>query len=208
MYLAARMEFNLFMNRARDTAVNVLLACVLVAAFLLPFLLYLVAADYILWGLDQGVKHFLPKFAHPEVIFVGVLLLASLVQAVRHMWKRRRLRAFLWFAILPAIGSAVLADVHAPFSLHGPLWLFGLFPIYFIPETAEPTRTQFFLASAAISAVVAINAGMLGSGYRARIVAFCIVAGLFIRFVILVRRTSGGDPTRLDLPTPLSPTKA
>jgi hypothetical protein len=204
---AARMESSPFMSRAHDTAVDSLLGCILVAVFLLPFLLYVVVAGYVLHALNLGVQYFFPGMANPVLMIVGFFFVLSLVSAVRHAWKRRWQSAFLSFAMLAVIASMLLADTHSPLGLRAPFWMFGLFPMFAIPEGSGPTRSQFFLAASTICAVIAINTGLLGWGPVARIMTDCILAGLVIWFVIDVRQRSSG--TKNPGPkAPLSPTHA
>jgi len=196
------MESNLFMSR--DIVVNILLGVLLVSVFLLPFFLFVVVAGYVLQALSLRVEHLFPRMPGSQVMLVGIFLAVFLFSAVRDVWKRRWLRAFLSLAILPMIASVWLAGVHSPLGLRTPFWVLTLFPVFAIPEGSTPTRSQFFLAASIICAVIAINTGLLGSGAMARIAADCLMAGAFLWFVIDASSSAKNPGPK----APLSPTRA
>lgn len=72
-----------------------------------------------------------------------------------------------------------------------------------MPLDSAPTRFQFFAATSVISAVIAVNTGLLGSGLMARIVSTCIFAGFSLWVVIEARRDSNGTEDRGLFPTRL-----
>jgi hypothetical protein len=202
---ASRVESNLVMSR-RDIVVNTLLGLFLVAAFLLPSLLVLLVAGYVLRALNLTIQHFFPGTVDPRVLIVGVSLLFSLVSGVMQARKKQWRNVFLAFAMIPVIASMWLADAHSPFGLQANFWAFGLLPMYAIGEGSDLTQSHFFLAASAICAAIAINAGLLGSGSLSRIVAACVLDGGALWFIITVRR--GGSNTQDPGETvPISPTR-
>jgi hypothetical protein len=198
------MESNPFMSR-RDIVINTVLGFLIVAIFLFPFLLFAVVAEYILRALNLSVGYLFPGTANLKVVILAVFLIVSLVSAVGQVWKRRWRNAFLSFAMLPLFASVCLADAHSLLGLRGPFWIFGLLPIFAIPEASGPTRSQFLLVASTICAVIAINTGLLGSGLVARIIAGCVLVGLALWFIIDVRQRDAG-PTNPGPQAPLSPT--
>jgi hypothetical protein len=173
----------------RDIIVNTLLGILLVTVLLLPFLLYVVVAEYVFQALNLTIQRFFPGTVNPRILLVGIILLCSLISGVTHARKKQWQSVFLSFAMIPVVASMWLGDPHSPFGLQANFWIFGLLPILFIvPGGSGPTRSQFFLAASAICAAIAINAGFLGSGPLARITAGCVLTGCFLWFLIGVRR--------------------
>jgi hypothetical protein len=181
-----------------DIIVNTLLGLLLVAA---PALLFFLAFA-VLKGAGLVIASFWPQVAHSQdVALLGFMALGALASAIRHSRKRRWHNAFLSFAALPMFLSIWFAGAHSSFGLNGDWLIAGLLFAFFIPPDSAPTRFQFFVAASAISAVVAVNTGLLGSGFLARIVADCALAGYLAWFVWNARKTE--DPQ-----APLSPTNA
>jgi hypothetical protein len=176
----------------RDIVANTLLGILLVAGFLLPFLLFVVVAEYVLRALSLGVGHLFPGVANPKVVILAVFLVISLVSGVTHARKKQWRNVFLSFAMIPVIASMWLADAHSPFGLQANFWAFGLLPMYAIGEGSDLTRSHFFLAACAICAAIAFNTGLLGSGLVARIIAGCVLVGLALWFIIDVRQRDTG----------------
>jgi hypothetical protein len=192
----------------RDIVVNTLLGLLLVSVFALPFFLGIAILPVVLKGAGLAIASFWPKLAHPQNAAILVLIaLCALTPAVVHSRKRRWRNAFLSFAALPMILSIWFADAHSSFGLNGDYWIVILLVAFSSPPDSAPTRFHFFAAACAISAVVAVNTGLLGYGLIARIVSDCVFAGLFIWFVVDARRNWNGtkDPGPQ---APLSPTSA
>jgi len=203
--LASRVESNLVMGR-RDIIVNTLLGLFLVAVFLLPFLLVLLVAGYVLQALSLIIQHFFPGTVNPRILLVAFILLSSLVSGVMQARTKQWQNVFLSFAMIPVIASMWLADPHSPFGLQGSFWVFGLLPTFAIAEGSDLTRSQFFLAASAICAAIAFNADLLGSGSLSRIVAACALDGWALWFIIAVRRR-GSNPEDPGETAPISPTR-
>jgi hypothetical protein len=172
----------------RDVVVNTLLGLFLVAVFLLPFLLFVVVAEYVLHALNQTIQHFFPGTDDPRILIVGVILLSSLVSGVMHARKKQWRNVFLSFAMIPVVASMWFADPHSPFGLQANFWLLGLFPMFAIQEGSDLTRSHFFLAASVICAAIAFNAGLLESGPLSRIVAACVLDGALLWYIITLRR--------------------
>jgi len=191
----------------RGAIVNTLLGILLVAVFLLPFLLYVLLAGYALHALELGVEYFSPGADKSLFLVVGVFLGLSLVSTVQSARKRHWQSAFLSFAMLPVLASMWLADPHSPFGLHANFWIFGLLPIFAISEGPGRTRSRFFLTASAICAVIVVNTGLLGSGSLAQITADCVLAGLIIWLAVDARQR-WGDQRDTGSKDPLSPNHA
>jgi len=203
---ALQVESNLVMSR-RDIIVNTLCGILLVAVFLLPFLLFVVAAEYVLQALNQTIQHFFPGTDDPRILIVGVILLVSLASGVTQARKKQWRNVFLSLAMIPVVASMWFADPHSPFGLQANFWLLGLFPMFAIQEGSDLTRSHFFLAASVICAAIAFNAGLLGSGSLSRIVAACVLDGGALWFIITVRR-HGNNPEDPGETVPISPTRA
>jgi hypothetical protein len=188
----------------REIVVNTLLGLLLVSVAALPFLLGIA----VLKGADRLITSFWPQLADSRnAALLGFMTLAALTSAVAHSRKRRWRNAFLCFAALPMIPSIWFAYPHSSFGLNGDFWIASFFLILSIPPDSAPTRFRFFATASAISAVIAVNTGLLGSGLIPRIVSDSVLAGLFIWFVIEARRNSNGT-TDQSPQTPLFPTNA
>jgi hypothetical protein len=182
----------------REIVVNTLLGLLLIS---IPALLFLLGIA-VLRGADQVVTSVWPQLAHSQdAVLLGFMALGALTVAIRHSRKRRWHNAFLSFAALPMFLSIWFAGAHSSFGLNGDWLIASLLFAFFVPPDSAPTRFQFFVAASAISAVVAVNTGLLGSGFLARIVADCALAGYLAWFVWNARKTE--DPQ-----APLSPTNA
>jgi disulfide bond formation protein DsbB len=188
----------------RDMVVNTLLGLLLISALGLPLLL----GFAVLKGASLVITSFWPQLAHhQDALLLGFMALGALTAAIQQSRKRRWRSALLSFAALPMILSICFAGAHSSFGLNGAFWIAGFFPVFFLPPDSAPTRFQFFAAAAAISAVVAVNTGLLGSGLIARIVSDCVLAGLFIWSAMWARELSSG-PKDPGPQAPLSPTNA
>jgi hypothetical protein len=187
----------------REIVVNTLLGLLLVSALPVFFLVGLA----VLKGASLVIASFWPQVAHPQnAAFVGFVALAALTSSVRHFRKRRWRNAFLTFAALPMILSFWFAGAHSSLGLGGDFWIAGVLFV-FIPPDSAPTRFQFFAAATVISAVVAVNTGLLGFGLMSRIVSDCLLAGFYIWCVNEFRRN--WNDTKDPVPqAPLSPTNA
>jgi hypothetical protein len=186
----------------RALVVNTLCGLFLVAVFLLPFLL----VWYVLQALSLIIQHFFPAVS-PRILLVAFILLSSLVSGVMRARKKQWRSVFLSFAMIPVVASMWLGDPHSPFALQSDFWILVLLPIFAFQEGPHLTRSHFFVAASAICAAIAFNAGLLGSGPLARIVAAGILVGGSLWFLIGVRRgwIAPNDP---DPTAPLSSTHA
>jgi hypothetical protein len=63
-------------------------------------------------------------------------------------------------------------------------------------------RFYFFLASAVAAASVAVNSGMLGNGVVAHTVANCVLGGITVWFIDIVRKNRGDKSARSTDPSP------
>jgi hypothetical protein len=188
----------------RDIVVNTLLGVLLVSVAALPFLLAMV----VIKGAGLVITSFWPQLAHPQnAALLGIMAFAVLTPAVVHSRKRRWRNAFLSFAALLMILSIWFADPRSSFAFKGEYWIASFFLIFSIPRDSTPTRFHFFAAASAISAVIAVNTGLLGSGLIVRIISDCVFAGFFIWFAMYARELSSG-PKNPGPQAPLSPTSA
>jgi hypothetical protein len=188
----------------RDMVVNTLLGLLLISALGLPLLL----GFAVLKGASLVITSFWPQLAHhQDAIFVGFMALCVLASAIRHSRRQHWRSAFLSFAALPMILSIWFAGPHSSFGFNGEYWFAIVFVTFFIPPDSDPTRFQFFAAASAISAVMAVNTGLLGSALMARMVSDCLLAGFFIWFAMWARELSSG-PKDPGPQAPLSPTNA
>jgi hypothetical protein len=182
----------------REIVVNTLLGLLLISALGLPFLLAFAA----LKGADLVITSFWPQLAHSQdAVFLGFMALGVLASAIMHSRKRHWRSGFLSFAALPMILSIWFAGAHSSFGLNGVYQFVIILAALFMPLDSAPTRFQFFAAASAISAVIAVNTGLLGSGVMARIVSFCLLSGFFLWFVIEARRNSSSTENRGLFPT-------
>jgi hypothetical protein len=188
----------------RDMVVNTLLGLLLVSALPVFFLVGL----GVLKGASLVIASFWPQLAHPQdALLLGFMALGALTAAIQQSRKRRWRSAFLSFAALPMILSIWFAGPHSSFGFNGEYWFAIVFVTFFIPPDSDPTRFQFFAAASAISAVMAVNTGLLGSALMARMVSDCLLAGFFIWFAMWARELSSG-PKDPGPQAPLSPTNA
>jgi hypothetical protein len=188
--LAAKLD--LFLMSRRDIVVNTLIGIFLISVFLSPFLLALVALAYIVRPVGQLLKTFLPGLSDPEdLLFFCVFCASFLVEAIRRLRKRQWTGAFLFLAGVPMLLSSWLARSYSPLGLNGHFWIVCILPMFFAYAGLVLTRIQFLLTASAISAIVAINTGLLGVGTLAYIAADCVWAGLLIWFAMDVRSTRG-----------------
>jgi hypothetical protein len=184
----------------REIVVNTLLGLLLISVPALLFLLGIAA----LKGAGLVITHFWPQLAHSQdKAFLGFFALCLLPAAIRYSRKRLWRNAFLCFAALPMILSIWFGGAQSSLGLNGNFWVAGILLVSFIPPDSSPPRFQFFAVASAISAVVAVNTGLLGSGIMARIVSACLLAGLSLWIVIEARRDSNSTEDR-----GLSPTSA
>jgi hypothetical protein len=89
-------ESSLLMSH-RDIVVNMLCGILLIAVFLLPFLLFVVVAEYVLQALNLTIQHFFPGTVNPRILLVGFLLLCSLVSGVTNARKKQWRKCVLVF---------------------------------------------------------------------------------------------------------------
>jgi hypothetical protein len=188
----------------REIVVNTLLGLLLISVPALLFMLGIAT----LRGAGLVITHFWPQLAHSQnKALLGFFALSELMSAAAHSRKRRWRNAFLSFAALPLFLSVWFAGAHSSLGLNGDWWIAGLAFAFFIPPDSIPTRFQFFAAASTISAVVAVNTGMLGSGLTARIVSDCVIAGFFMWSVTYARELLSGLENA-GPQAPLSPTSA
>ena len=188
----------------REIVVNTLLGLLLISVPAVLFLLGIAA----LKGAGLVITHFWPQLAHSkDKAFLGFLALCLLPAAIRYSRKRLWRNAFLCFAALPMILSIWFGGAQSSLGLNGNFWVAGILLVSFIPPDSSPTRFQFFAVASAISAVIAVNTGLLGSGLTARIVSDCVFAGFFIWFAIDARERLSG-PKNPGPQGPLFPTNA
>jgi hypothetical protein len=188
----------------REIVVNTLLGLLLISVWALPFLL----AFAVIKGAGLLITHFWPQLAHSQdAVFLGFMASGVLACAIRRSHERRWRSAFLSFAAFSMILSFWFADPRSLFSFNGENWIAIIFVTFFILPDSAPTRFHFFAAASAITAVIAVNTGLLGSGLIARIVSDCVFAGLFIWWLTYARELLNG-PENADPQAPLSPTSA
>jgi hypothetical protein len=190
----------------REIIVNTLVGMFLVSVFCLPFFFAAVVGEYVFHALDLVVQTFIPGLADSPDLFLAIFLVWSLFSGTWYLWKRRWMNAFLSFAIIPIILSIWLTSVHSGLGPGG-FGVFTLFPILAIPNNSAPARFQIFSTAFIVSAVVAINTGLLGSGSLARIAANCILGCVFMWFANEVRKnwnTTKNPGTQ----APFAPTRA
>ncbi len=188
VYLAARLAYHPCMNR-REIAVNVLIGSVLVLTFACLVAAAFGAVGLAAYATNMAVKHFLPGIARPgDIVFYGFFALLLLISGIADLRKRRWRNAFLSFAAVAMILSIFFARPESRFGLSGSLAIFVILPMLAIPADSGPTRPHFLGAASIVFFVVAINTGLLGSGALARIVANCVLVGVFLWLAIDVRR--------------------
>jgi hypothetical protein len=173
----------------REIAINTLLGSVLILIFACSFAAAFAAIVFASRAINIAVKHFLPGMAHSgNVAFYGFFGILLLISGIGDLRKRRWRNAFLSFAAVALILSIVFASPDSMFGLSGSLAIFAILPVLGIPADSSPTRPQFLGGASIVFFVVALNAGLLGSGTLARIVADCVLVGAFLWFAIDVRR--------------------
>jgi hypothetical protein len=193
----------------RDIVVNTLLGLLLLLIFAVPCVLFVVVLSYLLQGGILAVKHFWPAIPNPpEIAIFGLLLVVSLVSGVRQLRKRDWTGAFLSFVIFPTMLSMWLSHIHTLVGGHAS----GLAPgaillvISILPGDRPMTRFKFVTGASLVGATVAVNTDLLGSGALGRLVAGCVVIGIFLRFAIDAREN--WEPKNPGPRAPLSPTSA
>ena len=176
----------------REIAINALIGIFLIVVLLSPFLLALVALAYIVRPIGQLFKTFLPGLSDPEdLFFLGLFCAWFLVEAIKRLRKREWTGAFLFLAGVPMLLSSWPARSYSPLGLNGHSWVVCILAMCFAHAGPVLTRIQFLLTASAISAIVAINTGLLGVGAFAHVAADCVLAGLLIWFVMDTRSTRG-----------------
>ena len=175
------------MNR-REITVNTLLGLLLLLAFAIPVVVLVIAVGFALQAVDLFVAHSLPQLVHSwDVEFYGFLCLWSLISGVGHLRKRRWTSAFLSFAIIPTIISTWFSVVRSPLGNQG-IFLWPWCLIIFNSSDSVLTRLEFMLSSLFVSAGIAVNSSLLGSGALARATSWMVLVGVFTLFVIQWRR--------------------
>ena len=168
----------------RDVAVNTLLGIFLVSVFLLPFLLALFVAGYVLQAVDRWMKPFLPRTVYPELLLFYFLLCAvSLFLGVADLRRKNWRNAFLFFAFLPMIVSMWLTDPHSMLGVRGAFWQWPFFLLISAQTDSRLTWLEFVVGATTVAAAVAVNTGLLGAGLLFHVVSECViasVAGVFV----------------------------
>jgi hypothetical protein len=172
----------------RETASNVLLGAILLAAFALLCLVLVGAVLLPVYAADLAVKHFLPGLGRRwDLEFYGLLCLVALASGLIDFWKRRWTNAFLALATIPMILSIPFATVRSAVRSDGPFPVWPVFLIFVVQHTPL-TRFEFLAAALTISGCVAVNAGFFGSGIVAHYIAYCFPLATFVWFIVQVRR--------------------
>jgi hypothetical protein len=171
----------------RETASNVLLGAILLAAFALLCLVLVGAVLLPVYAADLAVKHFLPGLGRRwDLEFYGLLCLVALAEGLTDLWTKRWTNAFLSLASVPMMLSIPFATVRTAVRSDGP---FPVWPVLLIFMVHIPvTRFEFLMAASVIGGCVAVNTGLLGSGAVAHYVAYCILFVTFLWFVVQARR--------------------
>jgi hypothetical protein len=206
VYLFARPGVSSFHESSRNRD-QCALGSVLLLVFAVPFAGITAAAEFAFFTVNVALKHFVPGLAHSGDIgfygFIGILLLIS---GVADLWRRCWRNAFLSFAAVAMNLSIVFARPDSMFGISGSFAILAIVATLPIPAASGPTRPQFLGTASLVFFVVAINAGLFGSGNLARIVADCLLVGVFLWFAIDMRRRwiviNQGNQA------PLSPTRA
>jgi hypothetical protein len=189
----------------REIVVNVLLGCLLLAVFALPFFLAVLALGYILPGANLALSYVLPGIAHPaDITFYGLLVLSLIVVCVQRLGKRHWQEAFLCLAIVPVILSRPFAPAHSMFGREGGMVF--LYVAVLLPAKYRLTRSGFLLRAAAGGTVMAVNTGLLGPGFLASIASDSVLLVLAVWFVVQARQNL--NPWNSDTEAvPLAPTQ-
>ena len=171
----------------RETASNLLLGAILLAAFALLCLVLFGAVLLPVYAAELAIKHFLPGLGrHWDLEFYGLLCLAALGSGIVDFWKRRWTNAFLSLATIPMMLSIPFATVRSAVRSDGP---FAAWPalLIFVVQHVPLSRLEFFASALTISGCIAVNTGLLGMGTAAHYVAYCILFAVFAWFVIRIR---------------------
>jgi hypothetical protein len=187
----------------REIAVNTLLGIFLVSVFLLPLLLALFVAGYVLQVVDRWMKPLLPGTVHSElVLFYFLLCGLSFFLGVAHMRRKNRRNAFLSFAFLPMIASMWFAHPHSVLGLNSAFWQWPFFLLISIQMDSLLTWLEFLVGAATVAAAVAINTGLLGAGPLFHVASECVIAGVagifvwsMVRFSRQVRKPEPEPPS-------------
>ena len=206
MYLVAK-GYDLRMSR-REIALNTLLGAALILTFA-AFVVVGLGATLLAFNLvGVAEKHFLPGLARPgDATYYGIFCVWSLIAGTGHLRKRRWLNAFVSIAGGAMILSIFFARPDSALGPSGPLQILVILPILATPTDSCLTRFRFFSAVSLISAVVAVNTDLLGSGAFARIAADWVLVGTIGWFARDVLQRWIG-PKNAGPQTPLSPTRA
>lgn len=172
----------------REIAVNALLGAILLIAFAIPCLVLIGAGGLLLYGVSAAVRHFLPGLAESrDLIFYGVLSAWALVSGFKHVFKRQWTSAFVSFTIIPMIASAWFAGAHSPLHKDG-LFVFPWFVLILSSTGSVVQRFDFLMSAFIVSACIAVNTGVLGSGELQQYAAYSVLLTAFLWFVVQFRR--------------------
>jgi hypothetical protein len=205
-----RVEYYLPMSR-REATVDTFLGALLVLLFGLYFVLCVAAAWLGFEALVLVARYLRPQTVITKDGLILVLFLyfaaSFLVSGIKQLRAHRWRNAFLSLAIFPAMLSIWLADAHSRLGHSNSFGILAILPIVAVSTKPLATRFDFFAGAATACAVVAINAGLLGSGSLASIVTICVLVGAFVWFAKGLRQ-NWSDPKNSAPPSPLSPTRA
>jgi len=183
----------------RETAINVLLGTLLIAACAAPFVAVMGALWLAFYVTDAVVRHFWPSVSlHPDAIlnaFMCLGIVFALFQLVRErLWRNAflTLTAGVTFALCwlcePSRSSRHFADDPT-------LWLVVLALVVFSQKVPIPRR-EFFAAAALNTTVSALTTGLFGLGTFARIVSTCAWLAAVAWIIISARRDVKWDGPR------------
>jgi hypothetical protein len=180
----------------RETSLNTFLGAFLILALALYVAFYMGAAWLGIQGLEFAARHFLPRAVSPKagsiLAFFIFFAVTWLVAAVKHLRSQRWRSAFLRLAVIPAMLSIWFADARSLLGLGGAFGMFILLAILGGATASEATRFDFYAYASLVCAVVAVNTGLLGWGWLARIVSDCALAGVLAWLALEVRQRLTG----------------
>jgi hypothetical protein len=191
------------MNR-RELAVNVLIGSALLLILFAVFAGGFGAIGLAFYLLNASVKHFFPALVRREdLVFYALICIWSLIKGIGHLRKRRLTNAFLSLAMIPSCASVGLADPHSPLQDNS-FFIWPLLLVMLILSDSPLTRLEFMLGGFVVSATIAVNAGLLGTGTLAQVTTDSVFVSVIAVIAIYFRR----KPRRGFGQQPPSPTSA
>src|SRR5882762_8689174 len=178
------MECNRFMSR-RDIVVNTLLGTFLLLVF---FACLAAIGLVVLFGfvrLEWIVRLVVPDMTLPRGFsIIGIWMLLSLWNGIRHVREKRWGNAFLCFACAPLVGLGLFTPVHTGQALF--FWV-PVMVVFSIANDATLGRLKFFLAAAIAGGAVLLNSGLLRNGTLSQTIANCLLAMVAVWWIAVIR---------------------